>query len=598
MAIRLSTPSWSRRSSLKVALLALVVTFGRSPLTLTCSAQATRFAIIGDFGVSEGVDGTNGVNTLAVANLVKSWNPEFIITTGDNSYPDSREELLDPNIGQYYHEYIGGYSGAYGPDPGVNRFYPSLGNHDYNGPPPAGSSDPIKPYLDFFPQIPDSSSGNHRYYDFVQGPVHFFVVNSNGQDPDGNSSNSAQAQWLHTQLTASTSTWNLVYFHHPPYSSGNQGNSLFMRWDFETWGADLVINGHDHTYERFDIDGFPYIVNGLGGKGGPPLSPPYEPGSQVAWKNGYGAQLVEATDEYMKLDFISTDNVVIDSFTLGTIPNPHPEVGLMVTEIMYDPAGSNEHEYVELYNGSSVDVDLSDYTLNGNKLADGSMIPARGTAVIVRTDSADRPLQNYIDAWGADINFVELDNGGSGYPPWQGLSNGGSIVEIIDDQSGLVASITYDNAAPWPRNNNSSSIYLTDTNAENITDGTAWALSVAGDRGAYQALAPRDGDVGSPGFVYLGNADADFDGDGLVTGADYLAWQRGFSAASPGHADGDANGDGMVDHIDLALWQQQFGTSMLCASDAVPEPSGYLLFAVAGLIYLKTRDCFIVSASR
>jgi hypothetical protein len=150
----------------------------------------------------------------------------------------------------------------------------------------------------------------------------------------------------------------LIYFHHPPYSSGNQGNSEFMRWPFEAWGADLVVAGHDHTYERFDIGGFPYFVNGLGGKGGPPLSPPFEPGSQVAWKDGYGAQLVEATDEYIKLDFITTGNILIDSFGLGTVPEPEPEEGLFVTEIMYDPAGSNEHEYIELYNTTSASIQL------------------------------------------------------------------------------------------------------------------------------------------------------------------------------------------------------------------------------------------------
>jgi hypothetical protein len=494
---------WKRLRPQKAAITAVFFFVAGVWPFVPCAAQATRFAIIGDFGVSEGIDATNGVNTLAVANLVKSWNPEFILTVGDNSYPDSRQELLDPNIGQYYHQYIGGYSGAYGPEPGPNRFFPTLGNHDYNGPPPPGSADPIKPYLDFFPQIPDSSSGNHRYYDFVRGPVHFFAVNSNGEEPDGNSSTSVQAQWLHAQLAASTSPWNLVYFHHPPYSSGNQGNSEFMRWNFKAWGADLVVAGHDHTYERFHIDGFPYFVNGLGGKGGPPLNPPYEPGSQVAWKNGYGAQLVEATDDYIKLDFITTDNVVIDSFSLGTVPEPEPEEGLFVTEIMYDPAGSNEHEYVELYNNSSAGIDLSNYMFNGRKLAAESSIAAGGTAVIVRTDSAARPLQNYINAWGSGINFVELDKGGAEFPAWPGLANGGSTIEIIDDQSSLVTSIAYDNAPPWPINNDASSIYLTDLTASNFSNGAVWARSAAGQNLAYAAGSPRAGDVGSPGLVFI-----------------------------------------------------------------------------------------------
>ena len=83
----------------------------------------TRFAVIGDFGLA-------GQPEADVASLVKSWEPELIITTGDNNYPDGEAETIDDNIGQYYQAFIYPYHGAYGPGAEVNRFFPTLGNHD------------------------------------------------------------------------------------------------------------------------------------------------------------------------------------------------------------------------------------------------------------------------------------------------------------------------------------------------------------------------------------------------------------------------------------------------------------------------------------
>src|SRR4051812_48198823 len=66
------------------------------------------FAVIGDFGRA-------GSNEQAVAALVTSWNPSFIITVGDNNYDEGKASTIDQNIGQYYHAWIAPYTGAYGP---------------------------------------------------------------------------------------------------------------------------------------------------------------------------------------------------------------------------------------------------------------------------------------------------------------------------------------------------------------------------------------------------------------------------------------------------------------------------------------------------
>jgi len=146
--------------------------------------ESFRFAIIGDYG--EG-----GKAEKDVADLVKSWNPDFIITVGDNNYPDGAAETIDQNIGKFYHEYIYPYTGSFGDGADSNRFFPSLGNHDW-------TSDHAQPYLDYF-----TLPGNERYYDFLWGPAQFFAIDSDPREPDGVGKFSIQAQWLQSGLAAS-----------------------------------------------------------------------------------------------------------------------------------------------------------------------------------------------------------------------------------------------------------------------------------------------------------------------------------------------------------------------------------------------------------
>lgn len=261
-------------------------------------AQCTRFAVIGDFGEA-------GQPEADVAALVDSWNPEFIITTGDNNYPRGEAATIDANIGQYYHAYIYPYVGAYGEGADINRFFPSLGNHDWR----TGS---VQPHLDYF-TLPH----NERYYDFVWGPVHFFVVDSDRREPDGRRQNSVQAAWMRERMLASTAPWQIVYMHHPPYSSSNRGPTEQMQWPYKEWGADAVMAGHDHFYERLIVDGLTYFVNGLGGREDIYNFSELVPGSQVRFNDDYGAMDVLACPEEITFEFVTREGIVIDSYTLA-----------------------------------------------------------------------------------------------------------------------------------------------------------------------------------------------------------------------------------------------------------------------------------------
>lgn len=268
--------------------------------TVTATPETVEFAVIGDYGLA-------GDGEAAVAALIDSWEPAFIITVGDNNYPDGEAETIDANIGQYYAPYIYPYQGQYTTTVStkdVNRFFPTLGNHDFSGP------DGAEPYLDYF-----TLPGNERYYDFVWGSVHLFALNSDFSEPDGISAGSVQAQWLQQQLAASTAPWQVVYFHVPPYSSGHHGSGAWMQWPFEAWGADAVLSGHDHHYERLLINGIPYFVNGLGGGAiyavGTTL-----PESQAHFSGTHGAMRVTATIEALTFEFITRNGEVVDQYTI------------------------------------------------------------------------------------------------------------------------------------------------------------------------------------------------------------------------------------------------------------------------------------------
>lgn len=303
-----------------------VAVFDPNPTTV-------RFAAFGDFG-------DDGPDDAAVAALVNSFDPDFVVSVGDNSYiPD-----IDLAVGQHYSSYIGDYNGSYGPGAPVNRFFTAVGNHEYTSLPNG-----LQDHLDYF-TLPGAgiatsgTSGNERYYDFVQGPLHVFVVNSNAQEPDGRTETSAQAQWLQAQLAASTSPWQIVIVHHPPFSSGLGGGSYtVMQWPYAAWGADAVFSGHDHHYERLLAGTFPYFVTGLGGHGRGTLGPPL-PTSQAGYDADYGTMIVDACAERLAFSFHSVSAGLIDSYAIGatdctgvTPINHPPQIFLDANAVVTQP---------------------------------------------------------------------------------------------------------------------------------------------------------------------------------------------------------------------------------------------------------------------
>ncbi len=261
---------------------------------LTPHTVLARFAVIGDYG-------TDTEDEARVARMVSGWDPDFIITTGDNNYPSGSADTIDANIGRHYERFIGNYRGAHGPGSTVNRFWPSPGNHDWG-------EGTLAPYTEYF-----TLPGNERYYDVSIGPVHLFALDSDPFEPDGNTEGSVQARWLEAALSSSSSCFDVVYFHHTAYSSSSHGSSLNMRWPFESWGADVVFAGHDHSYERVAVGGIHHITVGVSGNTPYPFTDPV-PGLD-AWLLGLGALLATAREAGILFLFIDNTTTEIYTYT-------------------------------------------------------------------------------------------------------------------------------------------------------------------------------------------------------------------------------------------------------------------------------------------
>jgi tartrate-resistant acid phosphatase type 5 len=292
---RSTTP---RAFALRGAVLATLILVGFGVAEWTSSQESppppagTRFAVIGDYG--------NGSREAErVASLLKAWKVEFVTTVGDNNYPRGARETLDEHVGKLYQGYIHPYAGRYGPGADRNRFFPSPGHVDWD-------TEMLAPYLEYF-----TLPGNERYYDFTWGPVHFFLLDTDTREPDGAREGSKQARWLETALAASKAPWKLVYSHHGPYTSHTHGDIKRMRWPFAKWGADAVLSGFYHVYERLEVDGIPYFIVGLGGRW-PSRFGTVDPHSKVRYNDANGALIVDATEAALTFRLVNVSGQMVD----------------------------------------------------------------------------------------------------------------------------------------------------------------------------------------------------------------------------------------------------------------------------------------------
>jgi hypothetical protein len=155
--------------------------------------------------------------------------PGTVFTSGDNAYPSGS----DVNYANCYHSTWGRHRA---------RTRPAPGNHEYLTPEAAG-------YFNYYG--PAAGERGKGYYSYELGMWHVIVLNSNIPLGPG----SAQDAWLRADLAATSRQCVAAYWHHPRFNSGMEyGNMAFVSpfWDaLYEYGADVVIVGHEHVYERF-----------------------------------------------------------------------------------------------------------------------------------------------------------------------------------------------------------------------------------------------------------------------------------------------------------------------------------------------------------
>ena len=158
--------------------------------------------------------------------------PGIVFTAGDNSYP----------VGS-----AAQFKKCYGPSWGRfrDRTRPAAGNHD-------AMTDDGAPYFAYFGDA--GGPAQEGWYSYEAGTWHVIVLNSNCSAVGGCVEGSRQLEWLTADLAAHPAACTLAIWHHPRFTSGAHGNDLrsaaFWRVLYDG-GADLIVNGHDHDYERF-----------------------------------------------------------------------------------------------------------------------------------------------------------------------------------------------------------------------------------------------------------------------------------------------------------------------------------------------------------
>jgi hypothetical protein len=250
-------------------------------------AARFTFAVVGDFG-----SGTS--NETAVASMIESWHPEFVLTVGDNAYPLGSAALLDRDI--------------FGPYAAVMResaWFPALGNHDVK-------ANGGKPELEAF-----HSLGNERWYRFTWGNTAVVVLDSDVSVAPG----SPQLRFARSSL-ALASCFRFAAWHHPPWEPPGNRISPGLRRHIvplvEKDGVQVVFDGHLHAYARSrPHHGVLYVTVGTGGaeldNDAGDLTIP----SARVVQGRYGALRVDVTGRTAHFRYETVDGRVRDDFRLS-----------------------------------------------------------------------------------------------------------------------------------------------------------------------------------------------------------------------------------------------------------------------------------------
>ena len=214
-------------------------------------------------------------------------------------------------------------------------------------------------------------SGTEHFYSFDFGNIHFICLDSMTAD---RATNGIMANWLRSDLANTLGTWIVAFFHHPPYTKGSHNSDtenelIQMRQNFnpilEAGGADLVLSGHSHSYERsflidqhYGLSGTFNNTNKIDGGSGRDATPYLKPGGLSAHKgavysvagssgqisggtlnhpamfvslNVLGSVVLDFSTNRLDFQFVNSGGAVQDYFTVIKGVAPSPPTGLSAT---------------------------------------------------------------------------------------------------------------------------------------------------------------------------------------------------------------------------------------------------------------------------
>jgi hypothetical protein len=243
-------------------------------------AHPTRIWVIGDSGSG---------GAASVYNAFRNYNGDHTdvwLMLGDNAYNDGTYAQYQSSVFNKFPELLRN-----------TPLWSTFGNHDSHT---SGGA----PYFDLFDfptggECGGVASGTENYYSFDYGNIHFVCLDSttsvNYSDTLGGG---GMADWLQSDLEATTADWIIAYFHHGPYTKGSHDSDtevrhIAMRANtlgiLEDYGVDLILSGHSHSYERS------HLLNGHHG-----LSSSYDAGTHaIDAGNGSEVGSIDASGNFV-----------------------------------------------------------------------------------------------------------------------------------------------------------------------------------------------------------------------------------------------------------------------------------------------------------
>jgi len=209
--------------------IAPAASFRTSPLA---GSSRFSFVVLGDSGKGSQAQWD-------IAQGLERAGGDFALHTGDIVYTFGEDANYEPRFFSPYRKLLA-----------RTPMYAVLGNHD-------GAAFFGQPFVQNF-HVPQGS-GSDKYYSFTYGDAEVFCLDTGSRIFPYMTiyPGSKQLDWFTQALSSSQALWKIVVFHHPPYSTGLHGPSLELKYvrqllspTIEQYGVDLVLNGHDHNYER------------------------------------------------------------------------------------------------------------------------------------------------------------------------------------------------------------------------------------------------------------------------------------------------------------------------------------------------------------